>query len=375
MIKLILVLVLIISGVFLYNSSLKGYLSSTPDNTEQKQQQVVEAGNNLQDKTTPKPQPIQTLSPLPSQKLLQNNYHIFQTFNNCGPASLSMALSYYGVNITQQELGQALRPWQNPKGINDDKSVTLPEMGEKAKEFGFTPFHRPNGNPELIKAFLANDMPVIARTWLEENNDIGHYRVIKGYDDQTGQFIQDDSLQGKNLRYSYDSFNKIWKKFNYEYLVLVPKERLEVAESILGEDKDAQTAWTKASENARQELNTIPDDIYARFNLSVALYNVGDYQGSIAEYEKVADQLPFRTLWYQIEPIQAYFEAGNYQKVFEITDKILQNQNLAYSEAYLLRGKSYLKQGDKEAARAEFDKAVYYNQNLKKAQEALKNTN
>ncbi len=30
-----------------------------------------------------------TLASLPSQKILANDYHIFQTFNNCGPAALS----------------------------------------------------------------------------------------------------------------------------------------------------------------------------------------------------------------------------------------------------------------------------------------------
>ena len=74
------------------------------------------------------PTPTPTLPPLPSQKILPNDYHVFQTFNNCGPAALSMELSYYGINISQQELVQDLRPYQNPQGDNDDKSVTLDEL-------------------------------------------------------------------------------------------------------------------------------------------------------------------------------------------------------------------------------------------------------
>jgi len=301
----------------------------------------------------------------PQRKVLPTDYHIFQTFNNCGPAALSMALRFYGIHVSQEELGQALRPYQVPNGDNDDKSVTLDELAEKSKEYGFVPYHRPMGNPDLVKQFIANDMPIITRTWTKPNEDIGHYRVVKGYDETAGIFIQDDSLQNKNLEYTYADFNEIWKKFNYEYLVLVPKDKVELAEQILRENSDAKTAWQNAVENSERELAQNPDDLYARFNLSVAFYNIGAYQKSVEEFEKVEKRLPFRTLWYQIEPILAYFELGNYQRVFSITDKVLNNYNRAFSELYFIRGEMYLKQGNTTAAKQEFEKAILYNRNLK----------
>ena len=320
---------------------------------------------------SPTTAPVPTLPPIPSQKILLTDYHIFQTFNNCGPAALSMALRFYGINVSQAELGNALRPYQVAGGDNDDKSVTLEELAEKSKEYGFIPYHRPMGNPEIVKQFIANDMPVITRTLTKPNEDIGHYRVVKGYDEATGTFIQDDSLQNKNLEYSYEEFNEIWKKFNYEYLVLAPKEKQEIAEKILGKNKDAKTAWQSAVGNSENELANNPNDIYARFNLSVAYYNVGNYEGSTREFERVEGLLPFRTLWYQIEPIQAYYELGNYDRVFAITDKILNNYNRAFSELYILRGKIYQNQGDIDAARAEYEKAGFYNSSLKEARSLL----
>ena len=217
-------------------------------------------------------------------------------------------------------------------------------------------------------------MPVIARTWTKPNEDIGHYRVIKGYDETLGIFIQDDSLQNKNLEYSYSDFNEIWKKFNYEYLVLVPKDRVQIANAILGEYTDVKVAWQDAVKNSENQLRSDSNDIYARFNLSVALFNVGDYRRSVEEFEKVENLLPFRTLWYQIEPIQAYFELGNYDRVFEITNKVLNNYNRAFSELYILRGKIYQKQGKTALVRAEFEKAVFYNGNLAEAQALLEST-
>jgi tetratricopeptide (TPR) repeat protein len=282
-----------------------------------------------------------------------------------------MALSYYGINKSQAELGFELRPYQNPQGDNDDKSVTLEELAEKSKEYGFVPYHRPNGNIEIIKLFITYDIPIITRTLLHENEDIGHYRVVKGYDSAEQNIIQDDSLQGKNLRYSYEYFNALWKQFNYEYLVLVPADKVDIAKVILEEDIDGKIAWQKAVQSSENELNANPNNIYARFNLSVALYNVGEYQRSVEEFEKVENLLPFRTLWYQIEPILAYYELGNYDRVFQITDGILNKYNRAFSELYILRGNIYKNQDNIEAARSEFQKAVFYNVNLRSAQDAL----
>lgn len=320
---------------------------------------------------TPLPTPTVALVIPPSEKILQGGTHVFQTFNNCGPASLSMILSYYGLSVSQQELGLALRPHQNPQGINDDKSVTLSELAEKSKEYGFIPYHRPGGTEKLIKLFLAHDMPVITRTTTKPTQDIGHFRVIKGYDEPTGEFIQDDSLQGKNLRYTYENFNNLWQTFGYEFLALVPHDKKDIAEAILGPLTDEKAAWLAAAESARTIHTQKPDDFRAAFNLSVALYHAGDYLGSAKEFESVEHRLPFRTLWYQIEPILAYYELEDYDRVFAITEKILTNENRAFSELYLIRGDIYKKQGNIEAARTEYEKAIRYNQNLKAARDAL----
>ena len=327
--------------------------------------EIVEVAEVVE--TAPSPQ----LRTPPPQKALLNTYHIFQTFNNCGPAAMSMALSYYGINESQQTLGQKLRPYQNQLGDNDDKSVTLEEIAELSKEYGLTPFRRPNGTIETIEKFISYDVPVLARTRLKPDDDIGHYRVIKGYSQNTQEILQDDSLQGQNLRYSYKDFNELWKFYGYEYLVLVPKDKIEVALLILGEDSNEQTSWERAVKNYLVELSDDPDDVYTRFNLSIALYNTGDYARSVEEFEKIEHQLSFRTLWYQIEPIQAYFELGQYDRVFEISDKILSNQNRAFSELYLLRGNIYLNQNKPDLARAEFEKAVLCNSSMVEAKEAL----
>ncbi len=318
---------------------------------------------------TPTPSPI--YKEPGDTAVIPGKTHVFQTFNNCGPASLSMLLSYFNINISQQELGYKLRPFQNRQGNNDDKSVILPELAQEAQNYNLISYYRPNGSIELIKTFIANDIPVLTRTWLKLNEDIGHYRVIRGYDDKTNEIIQDDSLQGKDLRYSYNEFLKLWQGFNYEYVVVAPPELEKVVQEILGNDLNETTAWKNAYDRSNNNSLNEPQNFYHLFNQSVAAYHIGKYSEAVALFERIEDSLPPRMLWYQIEPIEAYLELGNYNKVFEISEKILNNGNRAFSELYLIRGEIYLNQGDRDLARREFEKAVLYNVNLQKAKDAL----
>lgn len=309
---------------------------------------------------------------IPAQKTLFNNYHIFQTFNNCGHAAFSMALSYYGINESQETLGRELRPYQHPKGDNDDKSTTLEELAVKSTDYGLIPYHRPNGTIDLLKVFITNDMPVIVRTWLKENEDIGHYRVIKGYDENKRIIIQDDSLQGKNLVYTYEDLDVLWRKFNYEYLLLVPAEKKDIVDRALGPESDARVSWENAVKNSLMHINEDQSDVYARFNLSVAYTNTGDHVKAIEEFEKVEPFISRRTLWYQIEPLISYYEFQQYDRVFEISDRILESGNRAFSELYIIRGKIHQKQGNNQAAADEFRKSIRYNISLDEPKELLK---
>jgi tetratricopeptide (TPR) repeat protein len=318
------------------------------------------------------PVALSPLPPLPSSALLQNDYQVYETWNNCGPASLSMALSYFGIHESQAALANVLRPYQNDQGNNDDKDVTMDELAADARTFGLLAYHRPGGTMASMKRFIAAGMPVIAETVLTKDDDIGHFRVVKGYDDATLSVTQDDSMQGHNVQFSYSDFDAMWKKYNYEYLVLVPKTKQRLAEAILGSDLNPKVAWARTVALDRADLARDPSDSTSRFNLSVALYYVGDYTGSVREFEKVQNSLPFRTLWYQIEPIEAYYQLGDYQKVFALTDAILNNGNRAFSQLYILRGIIDKKQGNIQAARAEFENAVLYNVNLKAARDALR---
>jgi predicted negative regulator of RcsB-dependent stress response len=77
-------------------------------------------------------------------------------------------------------------------------------------------------------------------------------------------------------------------------------------------------------------------------------------------------------LWYQYEPILSYYEIGEYDTALGLATKIINNNNRAYSEMYIIRGDIYLKQGDKNKAREQYELALFYNSNLEDAKDRLK---
>lgn len=310
-----------------------------------------------------------TTQPAPESFEIPQKTHVFQTFNNCGPATLTMALSYGNIYKSQKELGDKLRPYQIAGGDNDDKSVTLKEIADEANNLGLNSYLRPNGDIEKLKKLLANNIPVVTRTWLHINEDIGHYRLVRGYNKT--QILQDDSLQGANIYFSNEEFLKMWEPFNYEYLVLVDDSKKELVESILGDDLDQNVAWQNALKDTEAKLEKDPDNIHLNFAMSRIYYYLGNYEKSIEYFNKVETRLSFRALWYQIEPIEAIYETGDYDRLFSLTDRILNNQNRAFSELYYLMGKAYQNQGKTSDARIEYEKAVIYNSNNPQFQNAL----
>src|SRR3990167_292549 len=307
------------------------------------------------------------------EALVDNPYHVYQTFNNCGPATLTMILNWYGVKVTQSELGDQMRPYQIPSGDNDDKTIFTYEFTQWAQKYGLSALGRRNGDIETLKRFTANGIPVVVKTWLHLNEDIGHFRIVRGFNEEAQVIIQDDSYEGPNRRISYFDFLSMWQPFSYYYIIVYKPEQEGLVMAILGEESDEQVAWANALSRAEKERSVDPDNIYPIFNISTAAYHLGDYQKTLEAFESVEGRLPRRMLWYQIEPILAYQKLENYPRVFEISDRLLNGGNRAFSELYLIRGQIYLSQGERDKAREQFELAIQYNKNYDEARDAINN--
>ena len=115
----------------------------------------------LEPTATPAPTatPVPLYAPAQPAAALTGIRHEWQTWNNCGPATLAMTLSYFGSPLDQAAIGAVLRPFP------DDKNVSPHELVDFARGQGYEATLLVNGNADLLRTLVSNGLPVLLETW------------------------------------------------------------------------------------------------------------------------------------------------------------------------------------------------------------------
>ena len=293
---------------------------------------------------------------LPPSVRLTGLTHLWQTWNNCGPATLAMNLSYFGKPANQADVAATLRPYK------DDKNVAPEELAAYARGQGLHALARANGDSGRLRQLLAAGVPVLIETWHEPkpNDGMGHYRLLAGYDDSTSQWIAYDSYDTTGLvkgqpyagiRLPYAGLDELWAVFNRQYIVIYDEPRAPVIERILDDDLDDAAMWSRALAGANEAVRRRPADPFAWFNLGADLVAAGRFQDAAAAYDQARQiGLPWRMLWYQFGPFQAYHEVGRYDEVIALADATLRTARYV-EELFFWRGLAQKASGNIDGAR------------------------
>ncbi|MCL4294323.1 MAG: C39 family peptidase [Anaerolineae bacterium] len=305
--------------------------------------------------------------PIAPQVKLTGVTHQWQTWNNCGPATITMNLSYYGRTETQVEAAQFLKPNQ------EDKNVSPDELAAYARSLGFEAVVRVGGDLDLLKSFLSNDLPVIVEFWTnpEDNGGMGHYRLFTGYDEAGGYFIAEDSLNGSGIQVPMAEFDAYWQVFNRTYVLAYPSDQTALVHTIVGSAMIDQTMFERALLTAQTEAKNTPGSPYAWFNLGTNYARLGQKElaaGAFDEARRIG--LPYRMLWYQFDIFETYLAVGRSQDVIDLSSAILQATG-GLEELYYYRGLARQALGQVEAAAEDFRAALDYNPNFTPAAKAL----
>ena len=302
--------------------------------------------------------------------------HIYQDWNNCGPATLSMALTYYTDATIDQHIAAN---WLKPN--YEDKNVSPWQMAAYVNtQLGgnLRAIVRQGGELNLLKTLIANNFPVLIEEGYNppELNQgwMGHYLMMSGYDDAAGHFITQDSYEGPNLPYTYDHINEFWRNFNRLYLVVYPVEREAELMALLGSDADERQNWVNALEEARAEAVASPEDPFAWFNMGTSFVGLEMYSEAAVAFDQarnVGEGLPWRMMWYQFGPFEAYLATGRYQDVIDVARANLDDGGGQYvEETYYYAGLARAAMGETERAISNLDGAISFNPNFTPAREA-----
>jgi tetratricopeptide (TPR) repeat protein len=288
-----------------------------------------------------------------------------QTWNNCAPASLSMVLSYYGVKKGQDEIAKLLHPEAAGKHVGPA------EMAEYLAGQGLVARPSINGNVDILQRLVANGIPVIISGWLKADEDIGHYRVVRGYDRAAGTVVVNDAYFGQDYKLLTTTLESLWNPFNHFYMPVYRADREPVVRAILGEDWDRAAMFHRALAAADAAVKARPKDAYAWFNLGDDNLALDDVATAIKDYEEAMRLgLPARMFWYRPEPFIAYNHAGQYQRVLDLSAPLLVNIT-GLAQIYEQRGHAYVGLGKPDLAAAEYRLALRYDPGLAAARSAL----
>lgn len=289
----------------------------------------------------------------PAKHVLPAAKWVPQSYNNCGPATTSMILQYFGHNVSQTVTKAALR--SNPT----DSNVFTYEIQAYLKQYDLESKLFFNGSNERLKTLIANGFYIMVEDWLHPNEDIGHNTIIRGYDDSLGVFISDDSYIGVNITYRYEEFDQaMWRPFNREYLPIYQKDQEKLLKAIIGDDWEEKPMYERAIAQSLAEIKKNQNDLYAWFNLGSSYFGAGNLEQAKLAYEKARFiGWPRRMLWYQYQPIQVYNGLGEYQKALDLTAEGLKG-NDTFAELHYEVAVAYRGLGNLERAKAEVNKAL-----------------
>ncbi len=330
---------------------------------------------------TSTPLPAPTATPLPSPTPLPSSISLpapeweAQDANNCGPATLSTYLRFYGWEGDQFDIARVVKPAREDRNVNVEELIYF----ARNQAGWLTSLFRVGGDIELLKTFLANGIPVVIEEgyplgesyWPNDDRWAGHYLLITGYDDATQTFTGQDTFVAPDRQFTYAEVDANWKIFNRVYILIYQPGQEGTVQAILGQHWEEAYNRQAALETAEAEIAANPQDAFAWFNLGSNLVYFERYLEAADAYDEArALGLPQRMLRYQFGPFFAYFHSLRTDDLLALTEYALQITPNA-EEALLWHGWGLYRQGDDGAALQYFRLAYEANPTSPDAQYAL----
>jgi uncharacterized protein YvpB len=324
------------------------------------------AAPTVAEQAAPTAIPTTAMTAIPAAISLKGVRYIDQhgAHNYCAPSTLAMALSYYGWKGMRTDVGKVVKPY------DDDYNVMPYELQDYAvSNANMKAVVRIGGTVDQLKQLVAGGFPVMLETGIYEldlSNVVswmGHYILITGYDDATGEFIMQDAYNGPDHRMQYKKLENEWRAFNFLYLIVYTPDKEGQLMALMGPMWDETAANRAAYDRANAELGQLTDmdQYFAWFNRGTAMVKLQDYAGAAQAYDQAfalyqtlpEDTRPYRMVWYQTGPYQAYYYTGRYQDLVNLADFTLglaRHPGLEESNYWRAMGYAAIGQRDKAIA-------------------------
>jgi len=311
-------------------SVLASLTAMAPTQTPVADQTPTPEGDPAQPTATP--EPTATPFPVPATFELDGMGLEYQTMNNCGPANLSMYVTYWGWPSTQDVTKAGLRTHE------DDRNVMLSEMRDYVFEkTNLSALIRYGGTIDIVKRLVSGGFPILLERGHTDpkNGWMGHYSIVTAYDDANQTVRIPDTLLGV-MNLSYSDLMLDWAHFDGIYLVVYPPEREAEVLALLGPDADPAVNLQNTLDQVTARIPQVSGrelffTWYSRGSVLVEMQNYIEaaraYDQAFGVYAQLSpDERPWRITWYQVGAYPAYYYTGRYQDCLNLAMQTLSNK-------------------------------------------------
>lgn len=279
-------------------------------------------------------------------------------------------MSFYGWTRGQDFARNLIRPNGEDRNVSPFELVNFVNNNSNLRAL-----YCVGGDLGLLRTLIYSGFAVIIeRSHMFQGYDwLGHYQTLVGYDDNQRIFTVYDSFLGADTIETYTDVDSHWRNFNRVFIVVYQPDREAELFSLLGELANQARAAEIAFDVAQAEARSNPQDPFAWFNMGSSLVLLGRYQEASVAYDQATSLgLPWRMLWYQFGPYQAFYEVGRYQDILAYVNNTFSTDGgQDVEEAYYWQGRALLALGRRNEALAAFQQALSKNRYFADARQAL----
>jgi hypothetical protein len=236
----------------------------------------------------PAANPIAVAIPAPEPKdapamvVFDDMKHVWQSLNNCGPASVVMALSTFGVDVSQEFARVPLRGTNVLSGMGPQRVD-----GWVNANFGLRSVWRNNGTNDLLRRLVANGFAPMVTQWMQDPSisRVAHWRVVRGYDDAAAAFYVNDPMLGNMVPLPYKRFQSNWQSFSYRYMVIYDPKDESLLKAIIGDDWSDTKMRKNFYERTKADANS-QDTSAAWLAHGEAAYGYGLFREAVTAFER-----------------------------------------------------------------------------------------
>lgn len=164
----------------------------------------------------------------PAGYLLSGVPLVWQTYNACGPASVTEVLGYFGLSMRLADVSRLTRPHERAYMTAEAIVGFAPQVGMEAKLYV-------GGSIPTVRKSIQAGIPLIVLQdlVLPSGTIIPHWRVVVGYDDAAKTVYLMDPFLGYVLMQQSD-FLRAWTPHRGQFALLYPPAMRDIVKRSVG---------------------------------------------------------------------------------------------------------------------------------------------